>query len=667
MLRLGAWARVCGPVQLLVAAAILWQAAGLSCWEGCVGTLCKADAGQGLPQGRPQLVANVDANRPPSELPVQCYSLCEPLGASVFGFGSKANLELLGFVSSSTAAANGVDMKVCETSGCNDPAALNCPLVSNSSALQKYLPNRRAIDIGQCTSIAGLTLQDSAAVCQFTPIGVSCPPNYYCPPYSVQHIFMYRSVLDAASCSYGLPVVQITGNLSFAVMCPCTPGFLCPGNVAIPTFCPAGHYCPPDPVISHTPLGEVISPQTGLGAFGSLVHLCPEDTWCSEGLVVPFTCDLKLQNCPPGTQHPSTWKLAFVILLLLAVVYIPLRLRFLRSRLVRTNRRRLWEEEREELKNRLRDNFRENSLAGSLGHASTAGLSPEALALLGSKKTTRELRISLGVGMAPAQHQLPHQATTGESHTFSLSVSAADEIPNPIRASGRPTLSGGSERLTEMRERGASQASSTSGGGGKFSSAAVAPAPIGADPSNGTGVNISFEDVDFRAPNGKTVMYRVSGEFRSGRMCAIMGPSGAGKSTIISLITGRARRSGGSVRVNGVEVLGLSEHPDCRGRVGFVPQEDVMLRDLSAQENIAFSARYRLPATLSKAEVDQRVNECIDVLELEKIKDEAVGDERTRGISGGQRKRVNVGIELVTDPKVLFLDEPTSGKFSAFN
>jgi ABC-type sugar transport system ATPase subunit len=139
-----------------------------------------------------------------------------------------------------------------------------------------------------------------------------------------------------------------------------------------------------------------------------------------------------------------------------------------------------------------------------------------------------------------------------------------------------------------------------------------------------------------------------------------MGASGAGKSTFISLITGKAKRTSGTVTVNGEVVNTLQDHPSCRGRIGFVPQEDVMLRDLSPSEIIAFSARFRLPASLTSAEVQRRINECIDVLELEKVKDDVVGDERTRGISGGQRKRVNVGIELVADPKVLFLDEVCS-------
>ena len=100
-----------------------------------------------------------------------------------------------------------------------------------------------------------------------------------------------------------------------------------------------------------------------------------------------------------------------------------------------------------------------------------------------------------------------------------------------------------------------------------------------------------------------------------------MGPSGAGKTTIISLITGKAKKTSGTVTVNGEAVNTLQDHPSCRGRIGFVPQEDVMLRDLSPSEIIAFSARFRLPVSVSSAEVQRRINECIDVLELEKVKE----------------------------------------------
>jgi ABC-type multidrug transport system ATPase subunit len=133
-----------------------------------------------------------------------------------------------------------------------------------------------------------------------------------------------------------------------------------------------------------------------------------------------------------------------------------------------------------------------------------------------------------------------------------------------------------------------------------------------------------------------------------------MGPSGAGKTTVINLITGKARRSGGAVRINGSEVAGLTQIAKL---VGFVPQEDVMLRELTVRDNISFSAKYRLPAALPRQAVEAKINHCINELGISHVQHSVIGDERTRGISGGQRKRVNIGIELVADPSILFLDE----------
>jgi ABC-type multidrug transport system ATPase subunit len=90
-----------------------------------------------------------------------------------------------------------------------------------------------------------------------------------------------------------------------------------------------------------------------------------------------------------------------------------------------------------------------------------------------------------------------------------------------------------------------------------------------------------------------------------------MGPSGAGKTTIISLVTGKAEKTAGTVKINGSEEEGLTKYQKL---VGFVPQEDVMIRSLSVRDNIAFSARYRLPASLSDSEITRKVNECIEVL-----------------------------------------------------
>lgn len=172
------------------------------------------------------------------------------------------------------------------------------------------------------------------------------------------------------------------------------------------------------------------------------------------------------------------------------------------------------------------------------------------------------------------------------------------------------------------------------------------------------GFTIEFDQIGLTLKNGTTIMQNVSGKFLPGRLCAVMGPSGAGKTTIISLVTGKAQRTTGSIRVNGNEVNGLDEY---KKLVGFVPQEDIMLRELTVRDNISFSAQYRLPKNMSNEEIQTKINHTLAVLDIAHVQHTVIGDERERGVSGGQRKRVNIGIELVAAPMVLFLDEPTSG------
>jgi ABC-type multidrug transport system ATPase subunit len=92
--------------------------------------------------------------------------------------------------------------------------------------------------------------------------------------------------------------------------------------------------------------------------------------------------------------------------------------------------------------------------------------------------------------------------------------------------------------------------------------------------------------------------------------------------------------------------------------VGFVPQEDVMIRELSVRDNIEFSARYRLPKELTPDEINSKVNVCINELGITHVQHSPIGDERTRGVSGGQRKRLSLAKALILEPDILLLDEP---------
>jgi ATP-binding cassette subfamily G (WHITE) protein 2 len=96
--------------------------------------------------------------------------------------------------------------------------------------------------------------------------------------------------------------------------------------------------------------------------------------------------------------------------------------------------------------------------------------------------------------------------------------------------------------------------------------------------------------------------------------------------------------------------------------VGYVVQEDICSETLTVRENICLSANLRLPREISLSEKDQRVSQIIDELGLESCADTRIGTESLRGISGGEKKRTCIGMELILSPKILFLDEPTTGK-----
>ena len=169
--------------------------------------------------------------------------------------------------------------------------------------------------------------------------------------------------------------------------------------------------------------------------------------------------------------------------------------------------------------------------------------------------------------------------------------------------------------------------------------------------------DIEFDCLQFVLPDGTAIMDNVSGSFASGQMTAVMGPSGAGKSTLFSLLTGKIKRSNGVLLLNGTK----DELSKYQKLVGYVPQDDIMLKELTVNDILSHSAHMRLPVELEKQSITKKVVETIEFLGMGHVINTIIGDEETRGISGGQRKRVNIGMEIVAEPSVLFLDEPTSG------
>ncbi|CAI9273407.1 unnamed protein product [Lactuca saligna] len=173
-------------------------------------------------------------------------------------------------------------------------------------------------------------------------------------------------------------------------------------------------------------------------------------------------------------------------------------------------------------------------------------------------------------------------------------------------------------------------------------------------------IEIAFKDLTLTLKGkGKHLLRCVTGKIMPGRITAVMGPSGAGKTTFLNAIAGKAHGCSitGSISVNG--------KPDSihsyKKIIGFVPQDDIVHGNLTVEENLWFSAKCRLPAKMLKQDRVLVVERVIESLGLQAVRSSLVGTVEKRGISGGQRKRVNVGLEMVMEPSVLILDEPTSG------
>jgi ABC-type multidrug transport system ATPase subunit/pSer/pThr/pTyr-binding forkhead associated (FHA) protein len=157
----------------------------------------------------------------------------------------------------------------------------------------------------------------------------------------------------------------------------------------------------------------------------------------------------------------------------------------------------------------------------------------------------------------------------------------------------------------------------------------------------------------------KTLLDHVSFKALPGDMIALMGPSGAGKTTLLMTLNGYLPPTSGQVRINGEDLYTI--YDALRGSIGYVPQDDIVHPELTVFEAVKYSARFRLPPDYSEDEIDRRVDETLRDLGLEGVRNLQIGKPEKKVLSGGQRKRVNIALELVTDPVIVFLDEPTSG------
>lgn len=181
--------------------------------------------------------------------------------------------------------------------------------------------------------------------------------------------------------------------------------------------------------------------------------------------------------------------------------------------------------------------------------------------------------------------------------------------------------------------------------GSRARGSAVKPADTGMVFQN---VCVDIED--------KRILWDISGKAVPGQMLALMGPSGAGKTTLLNALAGHTPLASGKITLNSKKMS-----KKMKRQISYVQQADIFFPNLTLRETLRYSALIRLPSELSFREKLRKVEEILVTLRLQDCADTCIGNALVRGLSGGEKKRANIGCELLTSPSLLLLDEPTSG------
>jgi ABC-type multidrug transport system ATPase subunit len=167
-------------------------------------------------------------------------------------------------------------------------------------------------------------------------------------------------------------------------------------------------------------------------------------------------------------------------------------------------------------------------------------------------------------------------------------------------------------------------------------------------------------EVEFRFKNSDNGIHGFNLLEESSRLIGIMGGSGVGKSTLLNVLNGNLKPQQGEILINGYNLYDENERLELKGAIGFIPQDDLLLEELTVRQNLYYNARLCLDNN-SEERINEVVDQVLHDLDLYEIRDLKVGKPLNKVISGGQRKRVNIGLELIREPSILFVDEPTSG------
>ncbi len=176
--------------------------------------------------------------------------------------------------------------------------------------------------------------------------------------------------------------------------------------------------------------------------------------------------------------------------------------------------------------------------------------------------------------------------------------------------------------------------------------------------SDSAGISFTVNDLEYKFKSGKTGLHKLSFKEENGTLVGIMGGSGAGKSTVLNVLNGNETPFAGEVLINGINIH--RDKKKIEGVIGMVPQDDLLIEELTVFQNLFYAGKLCFDH-LSDAEIEKLVHDVLAALGLSETANLKVGSPLEKTISGGQRKRLNIGLELIREPSVMFVDEPTSG------
>ncbi|CAD6336693.1 unnamed protein product [Miscanthus lutarioriparius] len=490
----------------------------------------------------------------------------------------------------------------------------------------------------------------------------------------------------------------------------CCAGFFCPHGLTCMIPCPLGAYCPEstlnkttgvcDPYHYQPPAGKPNHTCGGADRWADVVST--DDVFCPPGYYCPSTVQkldcssgfycrkgstLETKCFHKGSCKPNSTNQDITIFgaLLVGALSLVLLIIYNFSGQLLMNREKKQAKSREAAARHARETAvaRERwKTAKDVAKKHAAGLQSSLSRTFSRKKSLRTHESSkggLGGGDLPSTDDQPTNEAGGGKKDSSLTDMVRSIEDNPEKGEGISVQIGGGagEKKKAKGKHAHTQSQIFKYAYGQIEKekameqesqnltfSGVISMATDEDIKKRPTVEIAFKDLTLTLKGSKKKLLRsVTGKLMAGRVAAVMGPSGAGKTTFLSAIAGKAT---GCETTGMILINGKTEPIRAYKRIiGFVPQDDIVHGNLTVQENLWFNARCRLSADMSKADKVLVVERVIESLGLQAVRDSLVGTVEQRGISGGQRKRVNVGLEMVMEPSVLILDEPTSGLDSA--